>query len=107
MNLNERIMLKCLALVLCENVLFRFIIICLLIKDIIVFKNKEKKNIKSIIIGAFIIVFNNIVNINLTFENFLFLGIFSSMKKIKIYSIINIYLVGIVLSGVCVFCLKL
>lgn len=109
MDFSEIIMLKIVAIILCDSIIIRIIIIGLVIFDFIQ-KQKKFQNIKfdNLFIGALILILNSILNINLIITNFVVLGVASSILKFcKIEKFLTIYLLFVSFEGVWMFCSSL
>jgi hypothetical protein len=109
MKLNEIIMCKLVAFVLCDNVCCKLLIIAFLYFSIVKSeKQKVKIGAKDLVVGYGIIVLNEILSFNFIAINFLILGIISSIKsKMELNNFINCYFMLIMINGVIVFCLNL
>jgi len=108
MKLNSLLMFKLVAIILCNNIFYTLIITGFLVFDFI--KNNGEKLVrenKDILIGIMIILLNEILAINFTIYNFIFLGIVSSLLRITKDSFFSIYLFFVAIQGGVTFCLKL
>lgn len=110
MNLNDLLMLKILAFILCNNIWMRMVVLIILILDLLfkVGKIKKSKKYENVLVGCLIIFLNEILNVNLVVVNFAFLGVLSSfLIHLKRNTFIELYFLFVVIEGGVVFCLNL
>ena len=110
MNLNDLLMLKLLSFVLCNNTWMRLIVVITFCIDLLFKNTKIKKSKKrgNVLVGNFIIILNELLNMNLILINFVFLGVLSSfLICLKKDSFISIYFLLVVIEGGVTFCLNL
>ena len=108
MSFSNELTFKILALVLCDNIYLRVIILSFLLVRIFLRKEKAYKSWCDYFIGVLIVTLNSIFTFDFMIINFIVLGLLSGyLSKVKYSSFLSLYLFCVLLEGVVVFCLKI